>query len=116
MIKETWRGWQGHFCCKCEWHLNTLLELNGKKYIVSTVGFYKGSADDENYVSIGADGRLFETMTFESSYDEWDDIDAMEDEWDFFRSYMTEREAQKGHYEVLEQVKKWMLEENGCSA
>ena len=105
-VKETWRGWQGHFCCKCEWHLNTLVEYQGKKYVISTVGQYRDPLRKE-YGTIGL-GRTFETMVFDSAYDEWDDADVGKEKGRFFRGYTTEQEAQKGHYEVLAEVKKWL--------
>lgn len=105
-MKETWRGWQGHFCCKCDWHLNTLVEYQGKGYVVSTVGHYLDPCSDK-YETIGV-GRTFETMVFESSYNEWDDADVGKEMCQFFRGYTTEWEAQRGHYEVLAEVKKWL--------
>lgn len=101
---EIWRGWQGHFLCQCRFHLNTLLEYNGRKVVVSTVGDYHYNGKQD---TIGHN-RAFETMVFEAGDNEWDDAD-IEKQLDFFEGYMMERDAQDGHYRILEQVKEYMV-------
>jgi len=80
--------------------------ISRQEYVISTVGQYWDLLRKE-YVTIGL-GRTFETMVFESSYDEWDDADVCKEKCGFFRGYTTEQDAQKGHYEVLAEVKKWL--------
>ncbi len=111
-IKETWRGWQGHFCGACRWHLNTLLDLDGKKIVVSTVGMLPSPIPTgrQRLETLSTDGRLYETMVFESLYDCWDDADVEKELAQFSRGYKLEEDAQSGHYEVLDEVKEWLLE------
>ena len=81
-VKRTERGWAGHYICSrdCLFRRNTLLEYGNKKWIVSTVGCQICRYDLSPYykigdiMSIGA-SRWYETMAFESSYDEYDDAD-----------------------------------------
>jgi len=63
-IKRTERGWAGHFICgpRCRFHLNTLLEYNKTRIIVSTVGMM---FTDDKPDQIGCD-RYYETMAFEA--------------------------------------------------
>lgn len=106
-MKETWRGWQGHFCCQCMFHLNTLLEHNGMKIVVTTVGDYHYEGKRE---TIGCN-RTFETMVFKAGHNRWDDADINEEIGGFFGSYNDENEAQSGHYKTLEQVKEYLEKE-----
>ena len=81
-VKRTERGWAGHFICSkdCLFKRNTLLKYKNKKWIVSTVGCQICRYDLKPYhkkgdiISIGA-SRWYETMAFESLYDEYDDAD-----------------------------------------
>jgi hypothetical protein len=79
-MKITERGWAGHFICsdRCVFHRNTLIEHNGYKIIVSTVGAMKNiHSNDEKYEMIGAD-RYYETMVFHAKWEDpyWDiDVD-----------------------------------------
>lgn len=45
-VKE--RGWAGHYICgsRCIYHRNTLISLNDKKIVVSTIGKYKPVVTD----------------------------------------------------------------------
>ena len=106
-IKEIWRGWQGHFCCECKFHLNTLLIKGRKKIVISTVGQHYSSIENGKMSDIGVD-RKYETMVFKSSGDRWDDADVTKELYDFFGAYNDEREAQEGHYEILNRVKEWI--------
>lgn len=80
--KRTERGWAGHYICSrdCSFRRNTLLEYKDKKWIVSTVGCQRYRVDIPGVckmgeiTSVGAN-RWYETMAFESSYDEYDDVD-----------------------------------------
>lgn len=64
-MKITERGWPGHFCLgyRCEYHRNTLLEYNGTKVVVSTVGRLRKDLYGPLYDEVGCD-RHFETMAF----------------------------------------------------
>lgn len=81
-VKRTERGWAGHFCCSrdCAFRRNTLLEYKDKKWIVSTVGLLICRHDilpdckKGDIMTVGYN-RWYETMAFESSYDEYDDAD-----------------------------------------
>jgi hypothetical protein len=103
MIKETWRGWQGHWCIHAAWHLNTLLEIGNKKYVISTVGQGYNSIKKDWSTEAGRDGQMFETFVFESDYTEWNDADVSKDLES--NRYKTEEEAQKGHYNMIELIK-----------
>lgn len=81
-VKRTERGWAGHYICSrdCLFRRNTLLEYGNKKWIVSTVGCQICRNDLSPYYNIGdvmsiGASRWYETMAFESSYDEYDDAD-----------------------------------------
>jgi len=61
----TERGWGGHFygCEDCRFRRNTLIESDGQKIVVSTVGAY--TLEDE-MKTIGVGGRYYETMAFKA--------------------------------------------------
>lgn len=70
-VKRTERGWAGHFCCsyRCEYHRNTLLEYNGMKVVVSTVGRLRKDMISGTYEDLGYK-RYFETMAFMANEDD----------------------------------------------
>ena len=70
-VKRTERGWAGHFCCsyRCEYHRNTLLEYNGMKVVVSTVGRLRKDMISGTYEDLGYK-RYFETMAFMTKEDD----------------------------------------------
>lgn len=70
-VKRTERGWPGHFIGsdRCLFHLNTLLEYNGQKVVVSTVGRWLPNDDDKGFTTIGYK-RHFETMVFMAKEDD----------------------------------------------
>ena len=70
-VKRTERGWAGHFCCsyRCEYHRNTLLEYNGMKVVVSTVGRLRKHPIKKIYKEVGH-GRYFETRAFMADEDD----------------------------------------------
>ena len=81
-VKRTERGWAGHYICArdCLFRRNTLLEYGNKKWIVSTVGCQICRHDLSPWYKMGdvmsiGSGRWYETMAFESFYDEYDDAD-----------------------------------------
>ena len=61
-VKRTERGWPGHFICsdRCKFRLNTLLEYDDKKIVVSTIGnmYIDGKPETIGY------RRWYETMVF----------------------------------------------------
>lgn len=76
-VKRTERGWAGHLCLGylCEYHRNTLLEYNGKKVVVSTVGRLQKDLYRPLYDEVGRD-RHFETMAFlAKENDKYNDAD-----------------------------------------
>jgi thiol-disulfide isomerase/thioredoxin len=107
-MKETWRGWQAHWCLHCDWHLNTMIELNGTEFIVSSVGEARKLTND--YTELNGNGDLYETMVFKVSYIGRDIV--QKEMARFTRGYKNQDDAQKGHCEVLAKVKKWLIE--GC--
>ena len=70
-VKRTERGWAGHFYCsyRCEYHRNTLLEYNGVKVVVSTVGRLRKDMVSNTYEELGYN-RYFETMAFMAKEDD----------------------------------------------
>lgn len=62
-MKITERGWVGHYICgdRCRFRRNTLIESNGRRVVVSTVG---AMFTDDKMEAIGAGGRYYETMAF----------------------------------------------------
>ena len=62
-MKITERGWAGHFICanRCRFRRNTLIEGNGRRVVISTVGAF---FIDDVMREIGAGGRYYETMAF----------------------------------------------------
>lgn len=82
----TERGWVGHYICgnSCRFRRNTLIEGNGRRVVVSTVGaHYSG----DKMETIGAGERYYETMAFgakdEEGYVEADVSDQLsfDSEW-----------------------------------
>lgn len=69
-VLRTERGWAGHFISanQCMFRRNTLLECNGRKWVVSTVGNYIPDQRLTEPVAVGA-GRWYETMAFEADID-----------------------------------------------
>jgi len=69
-MKITYRGYQGHFICKCNFHLNTLINYENKdkpNIIVSTIGQY---IVDGKMQELGCNkNSFFETMVFNTQMD-----------------------------------------------
>ncbi len=103
----THRGWQGHFCCPCKFHLNTLIEYGDTAIVVSTVGLYIPS-DSKEFDTIGHD-RHFETMAFHADdSDDYRDADVTKEvefdsEWSIF-GVEKEIEADEMHRKVVNEV------------
>ena len=120
-IKETYRGWQGHFICNCRYHLNTLLELDEQKIVVSTVGMFYGNEKKPQMIGCN---RYFETLVFEATEKNgFIDADVSKELFDFSRGYSIlygtiqneqfwidqENDAEYGHRETVGKVKEYML-------
>ena len=87
-VTITERGWAGHFVGSksCLFRRNTLIQYGDKKWVVSTVGSYINM--NNNIDTIGHN-RWYETMAFESKYDEYDDADiskpiSFESDWSLY--------------------------------
>lgn len=67
-VKRTERGWPGHYILsdRCVYHRNTLLECGEQKIVVSSVGNLRTDLESKKMETIGAFGRYYETMVFET--------------------------------------------------
>ena len=111
-VKRTERGWAGHFCCsyRCEYHRNTLLEYNGVKVVVSTVGRLCKDMVSNTYEELGHK-RYFETMAFMADEDDkYNDADvereiSFDAKWSLPSPDM-ELEADAMHEDVVTELSK----------
>ena len=102
------RGWVGHFICgqDCLFRRNTLITCEDIKWIVSTVGSLVSKVDLPPYSKKGdlqeiGYHRWYETMVFESLYDEYDDADVtkqidVESDWGIWGETWEEVEKKYG--------------------
>ena len=115
-VKRTERGWAGHFCCsyRCEYHRNTLLEYNGMKVVVSTVGRLRKDMVSGTYEDLGYK-RHFETMAFMAKEDDkYNDAD-VERELSFDAKWSLpypdmELEADAMHEDVVTELSKRLVD------
>lgn len=115
-VKRTERGWAGHFCLsyKCEYHRNTLLEYNGVKVVVSTVGRLRKDWINNTYEEVGH-RRYFETMAFiAKENDKYNDADvtsqvSFDAKWCLPSPYM-ELEADTMHEDVVMELSKRLVD------
>ena len=115
-VKRTERGWAGHFCCsyRCEYHRNTLLEYNGVKVVVSTVGRLRKDMVSNTYEELGYN-RYFETMAFMAKEDDkYNDAD-VEREISFDAKWCLpspnmELEAEAMHEDVVMELSKRLVD------
>ena len=115
-VKRTERGWAGHFCCsyRCEYHRNTLLEYNGIKVVVSTVGRLRKDMVSNTYEDLGYK-RYFETMAFMANEDDkYNDADvereiSFDANWCLPSPYM-ELEADAMHEDVVMELSKRLVD------
>lgn len=113
-VKRTERGWAGHFICadRCLFRRNTLLEYNGQKVVVSTVGRMLNLKGDD-FESIGFK-RHFETMAFVAlENDKFNDMDvtkevAFSSQWTLPEPDM-ELEANEMHENVVKEITGYLL-------
>lgn len=67
-IKITYRGWPGHYIMapRCIFRLNTLIELENWRIVVSTVGNlrHESKGNLSEIDTIGGGNRYYETMAF----------------------------------------------------
>ena len=116
-VKRTERGWAGHFCCsyRCEYHRNTLLEYNGMKVVVSTVGRLLNIVRDNTYVPIGfSRDRYFETKAFMAMKNKSNDADvdrelSFDAKWSLPSPDM-ELEADAMHEDVVTELSKRLVD------
>lgn len=115
-VKRTERGWAGHFCCsyRCEYHRNTLLEYNGMKVVVSTVGRLRKGRTRIKYMEVGH-GRYFETRAFiANENDKYNDADvereiSFDAKWSLPSPDM-ELEADAMHEDVVTELSKRLVD------
>ena len=115
-VKRTERGWAGHFCLsnRCEYHRNTLLEYNGVKVVVSTVGRLRKDMFSDTYEDLGYK-RYFETMAFMAKEDDkYNDAD-VEREIQFDAKWCLpspdmELEADAMHEDVVMELSKRLVD------
>lgn len=115
-VKRTERGWAGHFCCsyRCEYHRNTLLEYNGMKVVVSTVGRLRKDMFSDTYEDLGYK-RYFETMAFMAKEDDkYNDADVdrellFDAKWSLPSPDM-ELEADAMHEDVVTELSKRLVD------
>ena len=115
-VKRTERGWAGHFCCsyRCEYHRNTLLEYNGMKVVVSTVGRLRKDMFSDTYEDLGYK-RYFETMAFMAKEDDkYNDADvereiSFDAKWSLPSPDM-ELEADAMHEDVVTELSKRLVD------
>ena len=115
-VKRTERGWAGHFCCsyRCEYHRNTLLEYNGMKVVVSTVGRLRKDMFSDTYEDLGYK-RYFETMAFMAKEDDkYNDADVEREiqfdaKWSLPSPDM-ELEADAMHEDVVMELSKRLVD------
>ena len=115
-VKRTERGWAGHFCLsyRCEYHRNTLLEYNGVKVVVSTVGRLRKDLINNTYEELGH-RRYFETMAFiAKENDKYNDADvtrqvSFDANWCLPSPYM-ELEADTMHEDVVIELSKRLVD------
>ena len=115
-VKRTERGWAGHFCLsyRCEYHRNTLLEYNGMKVVVSTVGRLRKDMFSDTYEDLGYK-RYFETMAFMAKEDDkYNDAD-VEREIQFDAKWCLpspdmELEADAMHEDVVMELSKRLVD------
>jgi hypothetical protein len=120
------RGWAGHLICgtSCLFRRNTLVICDNVKWVVSTVGGLPSPLDRGQMQTIGAN-RWYETMVFESLYDEYDDADVgkqieIESDWCICGKTWEEVEEKYGkfvdkaanemHEKVVDEIKKKIKE------
>ena len=115
-VKRIERGWAGHFCCsyRCEYHRNTLLEYNGMKVVVSTVGRLRKGMFGYTYEDLGYK-RYFETMAFMAKEDDkYNDADVEREiqfdaKWSLPSPDM-ELEADAMHEDVITELSKRLVD------
>lgn len=115
-VKRTERGWAGHFCCsyRCEYHRNTLLEYNGMKVVVSTVGRLRKGRTRIKYMEVGH-GRYFETRAFiANENDKYNDADVTKEvvfnaKWSLPSPDMV-LEADAMHEDVVTELSKRLID------
>ena len=115
-VRRTERGWAGHFCCsyRCEYHRNTLLEYNGMKVVVSTVGRLRKDMISGAYEDLGYK-RYFETMAFMADEDDkYNDADVdreiqFDAKW-CLPSPDMELEADAMHEDVVKELSKRLVD------
>lgn len=113
-VKRTERGWAGHFICadRCLFRRNTLLEYNGQKVVVSTVGRMLNLKGDD-FETIGFK-RHFETMAFVArENDKFNDMDVTKEvtfssQWTLPEPDM-ELEANEMHENVVKEITGYLL-------
>jgi len=117
-ITVTFRGWAGHFCAAndCRFKLNSLVEYNGKKVVISTVGLLDSPASPAGgFSTLDGARNYFETLLFwAKENDKFNDADVSKqiflDEFKTkYKSPDMELIANDNHYKAIELVSKKLL-------
>ena len=66
-------GYQGHYCCRCDFHLTTVVRNEKQAVMISTVGKMYDELE-RRWLPCGA-GRLFETYVFPAIKNEFWEAD-----------------------------------------
>ena len=113
-VKNTERGWAGHFCGarECLFRRNTLIENKKTKIVISTVGNYI-SPRTNMIEKIGCD-RYYETMAFEAKLvnGKYWDADVSKEvyicsKWAINKTDM-DNEANEMHEKIVNEIQKRM--------
>ena len=116
-LKQTERGWGGHFCDSfhCLFRRNTLLEYYNLKIVISTMGAWHPLGRNNEAQEIGS-GRHYETVVFHAlTEDGYNDIDIKKGQIEFESDWKTERLeddllANTKHDLVVKEIRERLLE------
>jgi hypothetical protein len=116
-IKQTERGWAGHFCgaMNCKFRRNTLLEHNEIKIVVSSVGLWIDPENRNGYIPVWDNKHYFETKAFYANLEDTRYYDISNNEISIkSEHYIDEIDADDRanimHDHIVEEIKQRMIE------